>query len=694
MKVAQLSALVLLLSASAAAAPAPVPAPAPQQEIERAFRDKFEKAMTIRDRNEMKSLVNANVEPATTWVVETAELLATAPSEAVYARMAALREAWKAAIGTDFCDKMERYFSFLDGPSKRERVRLKRDYVRASQAYVANLQERDVPTFTGLAVQFTSLAGAFVQISDYYFASQCYGFAGAALDEENLGKKAELKQACENYRLCLEYREKVGLEDKIYAINKSRHQTLVALGFGNEPVEGGGGGEEEAGEVAETGEAAGPPAAGKEPEPPAPTGPIMMEMAFEVVEDLTAFERPSFFADEIYQIWNGVYLSAKGSNFQFPRLEQALTVYRESAAEVKIDTDRDGTGDTEMPLRGRIEPVVFEIGEGAARRKWAVLVATGLEQDDYQGFQANLGPTDQVLNIYYAPAASMVGDMAGTPIRVLDDNADGVYGSPATTWQHIGLTKGRSMPEMDSMVIGEGKRAQPWSEYVQVGASWYRLEPSNGGTSLAATPVKPKTGKLLLKFKGPVKPAYVIVRGSNDYQNSYFDISSGKPVDVPLGRYELFFGIVTKGKKRQIMKTVILPGETTKSLDVLDDKVVELELGAPFRFDFAYDVAGDQITVHGNTVVVVGAGGERYERNWKGRPEVEVSYRRAGSGRGSKPESMALILEQNQADELGWDKSWFPLDLVLTKKPAEKEIEVQLSEKANKLFGKIESEWK
>ena len=687
MKVAQLSALALFLAAPGATSLAATAPLVPQEEIARAFREKFEKAMTIKDRNEMKSLVNANVEPATTWVVETAELLATAPSEAVYARMAALREAWKAAIGTDFCDKMERYFSFLDGPSKRERVRLKRDYVRANQAYYANLQARDAPTFTGLAVQFVSLGGAFVQISDYYFASQCYGFAGAALDEENLGKKADLKQACENYRQFLEYRQKVGLEDNLYAINKSRHQTLVALGFGNEEVPVAGG-EEEGGEVA------GPPEGGKEGAPSQPAGPITMDLSFEVVDDLTAFERPSYFLDEIYQIWNGIYLTAKGSNFKFPRLDPVLTVYREGAGEVKIDADRDGTGDTEMPLRGRLEPVVFEIGEGAARRKWAVLTATGLEKDDYQGFEANLGPTDLVLNIYYAPAASMVGDMAGTSIRVFDDNLDGVYGSLASTWQHIGLSKGRAMPEMDSMLIGEGKHAQPWSEYVQVGASWYRLESANGGTSLTATPVEPKTGKLILAYKGGVKPSYVIVRGSNDYQNSYFDLSSGKPVDVPLGRYELFFGLVTKGKKRQVMKSIILPGEGTKSYDVLDGGTVEVELGAPFRFDFAYDVEGDQITVHGDSVVVIGVGGERYERNWKGRPEVEVSYRKAGSARGSKPESMPLIMEQNQADELGWDKAWFPLDLVLEKRPNEKEIEVQLTEKANKLFGKIESVWK
>jgi hypothetical protein len=41
-----------------------------------------------------------------------------------------------------------------------------------------------------------------------------------------------------------------------------------------------------------------------------------------------------------------------------------------------------------------------------------------------------------------------------------------------------------------------------------------------------------------------------------------------------------------------------------------------------------------------------------------------------------------------------YEIAWFPWDLELAKKKAGDELEVQLSMKKHKLFGKIESEWR
>ena len=41
---------------------------------------------------------------------------------------------------------------------------------------------------------------------------------------------------------------------------------------------------------------------------------------------------------------------------------------------------------------------------------------------------------------------------------------------------------------------------------------------------------------------------------------------------------------------------------------------------------------------------------ERYERTWKCVPEPAVSYRKAGTKRGSKPEEMALVLDLQAVD--------------------------------------------
>ena len=91
---------------------------------------------------------------------------------------------------------------------------------------------------------------------------------------------------------------------------------------------------------------------------------------------------------------------------------------------------------------------------------------------------------------------------------------------------------------------------------------------------------------------------------------------------------------------------------------------------------------------------IVGRGGERYERVWNAVPKPDVSVRKAGSKRGSKGETMDLVLDQQVITDTGdWAVAWFPRDLEVSNKAGE-DAEVQLVEKKNKLFGKIESVWK
>jgi hypothetical protein len=367
---------------------------------------------------------------------------------------------------------------------------------------------------------------------------------------------------------------------------------------------------------------------------------------------------------------------------------------RVGAAEARVDINRDGEGDVKIPMRGKIEPLVFEIGEGESKREWALLTKTGVAKDNYQSIEMNLEPSDDYLNIYIVAAGSVVGMVGDTPIRVIDDNLDGVYGSIPTTWGHVGMSEGNFQPEMDSMVIGTSKHATPWSEYTKIGDNWYRLEATRGGIHLTATPVTLRTGFLKLKYKGP-SLSYMVVKGANDFENSYYDLSSGKPVEVPLGRYTLYFGMISKGKKKQLMKAVVVPGEDTGSWDILEEGGEQtIELGAPFGFDFKAEIDDREILVSGTSVVVVGRGGERYERVWGAVPRPGVSYRKAGSKRGTKPEDMPRIMDQAQITEYGWASAWFPRDIVMQRRGGAEDIELQLTEKKNKLFGKIESVWK
>jgi hypothetical protein len=183
----------------------------------------------------------------------------------------------------------------------------------------------------------------------------------------------------------------------------------------------------------------------------------------------------------------------------------------------------------------------------------------------------------------------------------------------------------------------------------------------------------------------------VILRGIGRLDGAYFDIADGK-VDVPAGSYQLFYGDVRKGKKRQVSKAVMLPGPSTPTWTVAAGETLTIELGAPFGFDFDFQISGRDLTVTGKSVVVTGKGGERYTRFWECVPAPEVSWREAGSRRGSKGEDMGHAM--NFMDPEFWTQSFHPLDLTLDLKGDHEDVEVQLVEKKNKLFGKIESDWK
>ena len=142
------------------------------------------------------------------------------------------------------------------------------------------------------------------------------------------------------------------------------------------------------------------------------------------------------------------------------------------------------------------------------------------------------------------------------------------------------------------------------SEHVEIpGAGWHKVESLNGGNQLALTPVSFKTGTLQLKSKG-IKPKFVILKGTGPkLSNTFVDISGGKKVEVPVGRWDLYFGLLSEGKKMQVNKAVILPSSASPSYDVKEGGNVEVKFGAPFAFDFEVTKQEDTVTVNGLSLI-------------------------------------------------------------------------------------------
>jgi hypothetical protein len=662
------------------------------------FRSNFQKAMEIKATTTMAQLVKRNQEEAVSWILQTAESISVGSSEELAVRMSALRIAWKTSMDTGFASKMEEYFSLLEPTVLRERAKLKSEYNKLNKDYWDNKDAKDGPTYNLVGAKFAVLAENFAKIGDHYFSSQCWGFYGICFGTASLGDKADLYKACRGSGSCVSERLLIELTDNFYRSNLQSHEHLIANGYGEEPPADG----EDPGAGPSKGGGAGagkaPAASGKE---------LTAPLVFKAVEERDDFVRPSYFADDLYVMWSAVYLGKKGNSGKVANL-QGLSpkVLRSASSEVTIDIDGDGVGDEirldgkevldgKVGLTGNMRLVQFKIGEGSEQREWACHFATGLEKDLFQGFERGMGIYDESVQLFHFNAASVVGEIAGEVVQVLDDNSDGVYGSPPVPWDYSGLSKGNQQHEMDSVRIGSAKRAGPWSEYQQIGDAWFRMAISPSAAELIATPVTLQTGKLKLKFKGG-KPTWLVVRGKGKYEGSYFDVlaNGSKGVEVPVGSYELFCGELRKGKGRQAAKALILPGAGMEAWEVTDGKTITLELGGPFSFDFAIESVDRGVKVNGETVVVVGAAGERYERPWNCRAAPDVYWRDKGKGRGNKAERMKLINDQFvMLDvERSYQKVWFPLDCEFEVKA--ETVEVQLQEKKNTLFGKLESGWK
>ena len=546
------------------------------------FRSQFKKAMDINSSAQMAQLVKRNQEEAVSWIIQTAESISQGSSEELATRMTALRSAWKTSMETGFASKMEEYFSLLEPALLRERGKLKAKYDDLNKEYWDNMEAKEGPKFTLIGEEFKVVAGNFSKVGDHYYSSQSWAFYGICFGKETRGDKANLFKAYEGASKCVEERLLIELKDRFYLSNRQTADHLKANGFDKKATGDAGG---EAGPGAGPGARKAPKASGEE---------LIAPLSFQAIEEPDDFIRPSYFADQLYVIWNAISLGKKESAGKISNLgDLSPKVMRTASSAVTIDVDGDGEGDPitldgkavpdgKVSLTGNMRLVQFKVGEGAEQREWACHLVTGLEKDLFQGFERGMGIYDQSVQVFHFNAASLIGEIGGEDIQVLDDNSDGIYGSPPVPWEYAGVSKGNFHREMDSVRIGSSKRARPWSQYQQVGDGWYKMAVNATGSELIANPVAPEVGKLKLKYtsKGG-KPTWVILRGKGIYEESYFDLlaNGSKGIEVPVGNYELFQGEVRKGKGRQTVKALMVPGEGMAGWTVTAGETTTVELG-------------------------------------------------------------------------------------------------------------------
>jgi hypothetical protein len=674
-----------IVSCALVALAATWPSAAPQDRNQE-FKTKFRSAAQIKAYDEIGKLLRAYQDETVGYVGLICAQMSLNNSEEIEKELEVLKRCWRDTFKTGFVDKLYEYYSglALDVPIRKERVELEAKYNQLSDRYQKNVAANDQPTFEILGGEYAVLCENFERLGDRLNAARCAAGAAMCYDDTVRKNQADLRKACEYWGRSVRNFDAIELNHTYYMQCKQRWEALVRLGHGA-PPEGTGGGE-----------ATPTPAA-----PAAAAAPITVATTFQAIEGVDQFERPTYFADDIYQIWPEVFLGAKGSTgtFQSEPLKRAgPLIVRTDAAKIGIDVDRDGTPEKTFGLTGNLTTVQFDIGAGDEKRSLAVSFKTGVQEDTFQGLKTNLSPDDNQVRLLVINAGSIVATIGGVPVRVLDDNMDGVYGSPAATYAYAGIAENTFQPELDCVVVGDSKRARPWSKYLEIGGAWYELASNKSGAELVATPTQLATGTIKLEFKGPPLD-FLVLKGTGALDGCYFDIAGDakKPVTVPAGTYELSCGAVSQGKKQQVQKALIMPGPGTATWTVAAGAETVVKLGAPFRFTFKHEAGEDKLKVLGKSVMIEGSANERYDRPWNCTPRPEVSWRKAGAKKGSKPEKMPIVLDLLEQDEKGAYKytmadTWRPLDLEMEIKKGE-EVEVQLVEKKNKLFGEIESAW-
>jgi hypothetical protein len=599
--------------------------------------------------------------------------------------VAALNGAWQKAFRSGFVNKTYAFFSQLGEHGEKD-WREARDalYTLVTKFNENSAGAKDSAVWNEIGENAEKVAKSFEEVGDGYRAGQSWKVAAICYDD-TFRKDPDYTRACDDYARAISGYEGVEFNGPDVQQMKTRRTALLAKT---------GAGGDEKNKPGEPGKPAEPGQEGQGAE-----GAVTIPMTFQAVEKLDAYQRPHYHVDEIYQMWRVIPFGKNGDEQVLPQVEGSPKFKRVDSAHFDVDEDLDGKYEKQVAITGKPTLLTLTVGAGDKKRDWAFLYTIGTDKDRYNELTGvNLAPNDQQLSLYTCGAASVVGKLGDTQLRVIDDDQNAVYGNAPQTWGHIGISAKVFQPEMDAIVIGDAKRARPWSEYVPIKDQWYKLESDKNGLELKATPAKVELGTVKLDYKGPVWPTWIVLRGINRYENTFIDVAGDgkKGVAVPAGEWHFYYGELRKGAKQETMKSLILPGPNAEKLtwNVEPGKDVTIKLGEPYGFDFDFETSANGIKIPGASVAVTGSAGERYERLWNCIVHPEAEYRKAGTKKASKSQKFDDVTSPDDVNKVGWPALWKPLDLELPMKEKIDKPEVHLFEKKHKLFGSIDSAWK
>jgi hypothetical protein len=651
------------------------PGAGPRAAVVRDYKDDFMRAYKIGDRKGMARVAKDHTSEVAYWMFEIASAITHTPDDEQAKLYNSLSRAWGDTFNTGFGDNVLGYFENLTDEERRSRVEVLETYRRVTADYLRKRGEstdsvRDA-ALQEIGVSLDAVGQSFYDLGDMYHASRAWIFAGDAFSPRAVREEAASPtRELEYLKQALDACNKFDIGDPQHRDTRTRVSTLeIAI---------------------EKGGASDGPEAKKEEGSRLPFtfgAPVDMTAEPVTLDDVKKRARLQFGWDADYPTWESVVLTSVGSSATLPGMSGGPRIERQGDLSVVV-TDEEGAARF-YELSTEPQTITTKIGIGSNAFDYTFVARIGEVEGQFLGFRCNLKPTAESMTVYLRPAAASTFSIGKDSITVTDDNLDGVFGGGVGERNVNGLPRGVLRPSFDGVFVGKAKVAEPFSEIMRVGKDWYRIEALGGGRHFNVTPVVDlPVGELRLDYKG-ADLEWVVVRGDGDAGGLFFSLEAGKAIEVPAGSYHVYTGVV----REKDAKALMVNGDS-QSFDVTAGALTKVQLGGPFGYEFSSALVPDGVRIRGESVHVVGIGGEHYHLLWNCRTAPEVHLRKTGGGSWIQVGELELIdgvQGISDFDGDGWAAAWTPLDKVLQNKLGD-DVEVRLHERKNPLFGRIDSD--
>lgn len=440
--------------------------------------------------------------------------------------------------------------------------------------------------------------------------------------------------------------------------------------------------------------------------PPTPAGKVYSKTSYkegsqfqewvgEYKEMQSADQFPSIspWNSDFILFWREFNFSEKGGEFSLGSLAQAapfgkpLKVVREGS-HAFLRQGEDKKSDVPVKILDSKPTLATIKGEEKDAERYSVFLATGGQSASFMQTPMNYSTDGRYRSGFFREAK-----LLGETIVLMDDNSSGVLGDPLEVKDNI--TPGNpEYDDLDGVIVG--KKLMPWSDVLPIGGKWYHVELGDThGKQIRSRELDIETGQVVLKWNGPVAPRLLVIGEMHELKGCFFDVAGGKPVTVPVGHYQISYGVIESGKGAQMKQAWIWRGES-KQFDVVAKQVTTLEMGGPYKLEFEFDHKGDaakQITVKGKSLFVREKSGAVIGRIYDEMVYPEVWTRPGTTGNGTVGKAMAKI--DSKARESDSAAIWFPANYVIDRPAKDAKIQVSLKLAKHALLGgPFSSDWK